>query len=117
MPRSKPIYLVLILAALVAFAPRSSAQFKSEAFTNGFGGDDEAPADSAEAMFSLREYFAGLQPIQPKVLAITPLRTKAVRAFMPIAFAGVKKRSYPFTSIRYDRKAMTTIAQPPAKRT
>ena len=61
MPRSKPIYLVLILAALVAFAPRSSAQFKSEAFTNGFGGDDEAPADSAEAMFSLREYFAGLQ--------------------------------------------------------
>ena len=61
MPRSKPIYLVLILAALVAFAPRSSAQFKSEAFSNGFGGDDEAPADSAEAMFSLREYFAGLQ--------------------------------------------------------
>ena len=61
MPISKPIYLVLILAALVAFAPRSSAQFKSEAFSNGFGGDDEAPADSAEAMFSLREYFAGLQ--------------------------------------------------------
>ena len=61
MPRSKPIYLILILAALVAFAPRSSAQFKSEAFSNGFGGDDEAPADSAEAMFSLREYFAGLQ--------------------------------------------------------
>ena len=45
----------------MAFAPRSSAQFKSEAFSNGFGGDDEAPADSAEAMFSLREYFAGLQ--------------------------------------------------------
>jgi RNA polymerase sigma factor (sigma-70 family) len=44
----------LILAALVAFAPRSSAQFKSEAFSNGFGGDDVAPADSAEAEYLTR---------------------------------------------------------------
>ena len=47
-----------------------------------------------------RKYFAGLQPIQPKVFAMTPLRTKAMRAFMPIALAGVKMRSWPRTSIR-----------------
>jgi len=57
---SKPAYILLLLAALLAFAPRAGAQFKSEAFSNGFGGDDAAPADSAEAMFSLKEYFAGL---------------------------------------------------------
>ena len=46
---------------LLAFAPGARAQFKSEAFSNGFGGDDVAPTDSAEALFSLKEYFAGLR--------------------------------------------------------
>ena len=61
MQRSRLAYFLLTLALLVAFAPMARAQFKSEAFSNGFGGDDVAPADSAEAMFSLREYFAGLR--------------------------------------------------------
>ena len=56
----KPAYLLLLLALLAAFAPRAGAQFKSDAFSNGFGGDDVAPTDSAEALFSLKEYFAGL---------------------------------------------------------
>ena len=58
---SRPAYLLLLLALLLAFAPQAGAQFKSEAFSNGFGGDDVAPTDSAKAMFSLKEYFAGLQ--------------------------------------------------------
>ena len=57
---SRTAYFIFLLAVLLAFAPRAGAQFKSEAFSNGFGGDDAAPADSAEAMFSLKEYFAGL---------------------------------------------------------
>lgn len=57
---SRTAYFIFLLAVLLAFAPRAGAQFKSEAFSNGFGGDDSAPADSAEAMFSLKEYFAGL---------------------------------------------------------
>ena len=58
---SRPAYLFFLLVLLAAFAPRAGAQFKSEAFSNGFGGGDEtAPADSAEALFSLKEYFAGL---------------------------------------------------------
>ena len=61
MLRSRRAYIFLILAVLLAAAPQAGAQFKSEAFSNGFGGDDAAPADSAEALFSLREYFAGLQ--------------------------------------------------------
>lgn len=60
MLRFKSAYLLLLLAALLASAPRAAAQFKSEAFSNGFGGDDAAPGDSAKAMFSLKEYFAGL---------------------------------------------------------
>ena len=61
MLRSRRAYFFLILAVLLAAAPQAGAQFKSEAFSNGFGGDDAAPTDSAEALFSLREYFAGLQ--------------------------------------------------------
>ena len=58
---SRPAYLLLLLALLLAFAPQAGAQFKSEAFSNGFGGDDVAPTDSAKAIFSLKEYLAGLQ--------------------------------------------------------
>lgn len=65
MLRSRPAYILLVLAALLAFAPGARAQFKSEAFTNGFGGDDIAPGDSAQALFSLKEYFAGLRHEQP----------------------------------------------------
>lgn len=58
---SRPAYLLLLLALLLAFAPQTKAQFKSEAFSNGFGSeDDAASADSAEVMFSLKEYLAGL---------------------------------------------------------
>ena len=69
--------LVLILAciaSLLAFcAPSARAQFKSEAFSNGFssGGDSTTPADSVEQMFSLKEYMAGLahkQELKPGTL-------------------------------------------------
>ena len=61
MRRSEHAYILVILVLLTAFAPRCRAQFRSEAFTNGFGGDDVAPADSAESFFSVRNYFAGIR--------------------------------------------------------
>lgn len=62
MLRSKVLHIILLGAVtLMAFAPHAQAQFKSEAFSNGFGDEsDISPADSAEAMFSLKEYFGGL---------------------------------------------------------
>lgn len=54
---------IIIIAALTAFlAPGARAQFKSEAFSNGFSNGQESttPADSVEKMFSLKEYMAGL---------------------------------------------------------
>ena len=58
MRRSKVAYVFLLLALLLA-APRAGAQFKSEAFSNGFGGDDTTSADTT-AIFSLKEYLAGI---------------------------------------------------------
>ncbi len=54
-------HIFSFLAALLLSALSSSAQFKSEAFSNGFGGEGDAvPADSAKALFSFKEYFSGL---------------------------------------------------------
>lgn len=62
MLRSKLTYIVCILLAALSSAFTASAQFKSDPFGNGFGGDDpNAQLDSAEAVFSLKEYLAGLQ--------------------------------------------------------
>ena len=56
------ILFTLLSLTFLAPAPGVFAQFKTEAFSNGYGGnDDSAPADSAEAIFSLKEYFNGLR--------------------------------------------------------
>lgn len=57
--RINPLYILLTALTLLAFRPEAAAQFKKEAFSNGFG-DETSPTDSAEAMFSLKEYFQGL---------------------------------------------------------
>ena len=60
MLRSKLKYLFTVLLLTAGVLP-ASAQFKSEAFSNGFGASGDAvPADSAQAVFSLKEYLAGL---------------------------------------------------------
>lgn len=52
--------LTVVLAALF-FSQTAHAQFKTEAFQNGFGADETAaPSDSAKSLFSFKEYFAGL---------------------------------------------------------
>lgn len=58
--KTNPLFILLTVLSLLAFKPEAAAQFKKEAFSNGFGGDEVSPADSAEAMFSLKEYFQGL---------------------------------------------------------
>ena len=52
-----------ILALMALTAQSAKAQFKTEAFTNGFsnGSESTTPADSVEQMFSLKEYMAGLR--------------------------------------------------------
>ncbi|MDO5442123.1 MAG: DUF5683 domain-containing protein [Bacteroidia bacterium] len=61
MRRFKSIFILIMSLVLLLPAQSAYAQFKSEAFSNGFGGEgDAAPADSAEAIFSIKEYFAGL---------------------------------------------------------
>lgn len=57
--RINPLYILLTALTLLAFRPEAAAQFKKEAFSNGFG-DETSPTDSTEAMFSLKEYFQGL---------------------------------------------------------
>lgn len=62
MLRSKLTYIVCILLTALSSAFTASAQFKSDPFGNGFGANDpNAQLDSAEAVFSLKEYMAGLQ--------------------------------------------------------
>ena len=61
MLRSRLIKAFLCVCAALSFAAGASAQFKSEAFSNGFGdSEDVSPADSAKGFFSVKEYFAGL---------------------------------------------------------
>lgn len=64
MRRSRLTYIFCILLAILSSAPSVTAQFKSDPFSNGFGGNGtdnpDAQLDSAEAIFSLKEYFAGL---------------------------------------------------------
>ena len=61
MHRSDFLKILIALALLLAMSPVAKSQFKSEAFSNGFGGQSTAsPSDSVETLFSLKEYFAGL---------------------------------------------------------
>ena len=60
MLRTNPLSILLTVLSLLALKPEAAAQFKKEAFSNGFGKDEVSPTDSAEAMFSLKEYFQGL---------------------------------------------------------
>lgn len=54
-------HIVSLFVAVMLSGLSSFAQFKSEAFSNGFGGEEDAvPADSAKALFSFKEYFSGL---------------------------------------------------------
>ena len=53
-------YIVAIIIGLTAFSVRSSAQFKEEAFTQTYGSDSTAVADSADQLFSFKELFQGL---------------------------------------------------------
>ncbi len=60
MLRSRLKHILVLLLLTVSVLP-ASAQFKSEPFGNGFGANDpNAQLDSAQAVFSLKEYFAGL---------------------------------------------------------
>ena len=63
MLRSRLLYAILgALLCLTLTTGPARAQFKSEAFSNGFGDEEYAEAkDSSEAIFSLKEYMAGLQ--------------------------------------------------------
>lgn len=62
MLRSKVLHIIAVMLAVLVFAPAASAQFKEEAFQNGFGNEEgmDEKADSAKAMFSVKEYMAGL---------------------------------------------------------
>lgn len=62
MRRSRLTYIVCFLLAALSSAFSASAQFKTEPFGNGYGANDpNAQLDSAKAIFSLKEYFAGLK--------------------------------------------------------
>lgn len=61
MLRSRLLKTLIVCVVMMFAAPMAHAQFKTEAFSNGFGSEGEAaPADSAESLFSFREYFAGI---------------------------------------------------------
>ncbi len=54
-------FIVAALLLLAAFGTPLRGQFKSEAFSNGFGTADEvSPEDSVENLFSFKEFFAGM---------------------------------------------------------
>lgn len=62
MLRSRLSHIIVSVLLLLAISPAAFAQFKSEAFSNGFGkeGDATEPSDSVETTFSLKEYMGGL---------------------------------------------------------
>lgn len=60
MLRFKHICLLILSLVLLVPAQSAYAQFKSEAFSNGFGGEDDTESADTTAIFSLKEYFAGL---------------------------------------------------------
>jgi hypothetical protein len=54
-------FIAAALLLLAAFGTPLRGQFKSEAFSNGFGTADEvSPEDSVENLFSFKEFFAGM---------------------------------------------------------
>ena len=53
--------IAAVLLLLAAFEAPVWGQFKSEAFSNGFGNsEDVSPGDSVENLFSFKEFFAGM---------------------------------------------------------
>lgn len=60
MHRFKHIYLLILSLVLLVPAQPVYAQFKTEAFSNGFGGEGDTESADTTAIFSLKEYFAGL---------------------------------------------------------
>ena len=60
------------------------------------------------------KYLDGEKPKSERVFAKTPDRTKAARAFMPMALNGMKPFAQPLMSITHARQPRTSIAQPPA---
>jgi hypothetical protein len=53
--------IAAVLLLLAAFEAPVWGQFKSEAFSNGFGNsEDVSPEDSVENLFSFKEFFAGM---------------------------------------------------------
>lgn len=53
-------YLFILLAALLAPAIQSRAQFKSEAFGQSFNDDTAEQADTTDKIFSVKDYWRGL---------------------------------------------------------
>ena len=58
--KSKTAYSVLTVLCLLAFCLSASAQFKTDAFSQGYGDDVTTSTDSTETWFSFKEYFGGL---------------------------------------------------------
>ena len=53
-------YISLLIICLAGFAVRSEAQFKEEAFRQSYNADSTATADTADKLFSFKEYAGGL---------------------------------------------------------
>lgn len=61
MLRSRLVHILITFFMMLAVSHTASAQFKSEAFQNGFGDENGvAPSDSAKSLFSIKDYMAGL---------------------------------------------------------
>ena len=53
-------YIFLLLFCLVGFAVRSEAQFKEEAFKQTYNNDTTSVADTADKLFSIKEFAGAL---------------------------------------------------------
>lgn len=61
MRRFRLAHILAAVMAVLVFSPDARAQFKTEAFQNGFGDETAAaPGDSAKSLFTFKEYFAGI---------------------------------------------------------
>ncbi len=60
MPRQLTRYIFLIVIFLTAFAFRSEAQFKEEAFNQTYRSPNDTTSTSDTAKFSIKDYFGGL---------------------------------------------------------
>ena len=53
-------YILLLVICLTGFAVRSEAQFKEEAFKQSYNNDTTSRADTAEKLFSVKEFAGAL---------------------------------------------------------